>query len=225
MTGAGGGRSDRAAGYESARQDVLALIPLTVRNVLEIGCSAGALGAALRARQPSVVLGIELDAHYAAEASSRLNRVVMSDADAFATGEPPPEAPFDCLICADVLEHLVDPWTTLDRLVAFLSPGATVVVSLPNVLWHVALLRLLRRRVWPREDQGVFDRTHLRWFSLDDGSALLTDSGLAVTQVDFRYWDARRSRLRIYSLLSRTPLRAFLAAQHIYVAVKPGAGH
>ena len=123
-------------------------------------------------------LGVELGEDYARDAEARLDRVIVADAEAFAAGAAPPEAPFDCLIAADVLEHLRDPWAALRGVAAMLAPGATAVVSLPNVLFWAGLLRVLRTRRWPREDEGLFDRTHLRWFGEADAIELLEQAGL-----------------------------------------------
>ena len=50
----------------------------TARRVLDLGCATGTTGAALKARQPAEVVGIELDPEYAREAAhparSRLRR-------------------------------------------------------------------------------------------------------------------------------------------------------
>src|SRR4051794_33494036 len=144
---------DRAAGYETDRRDVQAHVPVDAASILELGCSNGALGAALKRRAPDAVtvVGVELDPSYAATAAERLDRVVVTDAEAFLAGPPPPEAPFDCLVAADVLEHLVDPWAALSRAAALVRPGGTVVVSVPNVLFFGALARLVRERRWPRD--------------------------------------------------------------------------
>ena len=215
----GAQRERRAAGYESARADVQSLVPATARTILELGCSGGALGAAIKARQQAVVVGVELDAAYAREAEGRLDRVITADAAAFAAGPPPPEAPFDCLIAADVLEHLVDPWAALRGAAAMLAPGAVAVVSLPNVLFWGVLARLVRGRSWPREDSGLFDRTHLRWFSTSDAVALLEQAGFGQVEVHPRYW-VEGAALRRRERLARTPLRPYLAPQNILTAVK-----
>lgn len=209
----------REASYESARPDVQELVPTTARAVLELGCSNGALGAALKARQDVSVLGVEYDPAYTAIAEGRLDRVITGDAAAFATGPHPPEAPFDCLIAADLLEHLADPWTTLKGAVGMCAPGATVIVSLPNVLFFAGLLRVVRTRRWPQEIDGLFDRTHLQWFSEQDAVELLEQAGVEDVRVHPRYW-VTGGALRRRELLARTPLRPFLAPQHVLTGRK-----
>jgi 2-polyprenyl-3-methyl-5-hydroxy-6-metoxy-1,4-benzoquinol methylase len=211
--------AERVAGYETDRPDVQAHVPADARSVLELGCAAGALGAALKARQGATVVGVELDALYAAEAALRLDRVVVADAESFLGGAAPPEAPFDVLICADVLEHLADPWTALHRAVSLLRPGGTAIVSLPNVLFWGALLRLVREQRWPREAEGIFDRTHLRWFSRDDAVDLLRGAGLRDVRVEPRYW-VEGAALRRRQALARTPLAPYLAPQHLLTGVR-----
>ena len=212
-------RERRTVGYETARPDIQAHVPSSARAILDLGCSTGALGAALKARQGALVVGVELGPEYAQEARERLDRVIVADVASFTAGPPPPEAPFDCLIAADVLEHLADPWVALRGAVGMLSAGATVVVSLPNVLFWAALLRIVRTRRWPREDEGVFDRTHLRWFTEADAVELLAQAGLRGVQVHPRYW-VEGSALRRRRWLARTPLRPYLAPQHVLTAVK-----
>jgi 2-polyprenyl-3-methyl-5-hydroxy-6-metoxy-1,4-benzoquinol methylase len=141
-------RVRRTHGYETSRPDILAHVPLTARNILELGCSVGALGESIKARQGARVLGIEVDPDYAREASTRIDRVINADLELVAEGPPPPEAPFDCLIAADVLEHLVDPWKIFRQCSGFLQAGASVIVSVPNVLYWPEFRRVLRGS-WP----------------------------------------------------------------------------
>ena len=216
-------RQSRAAAYETERPDLRRHIPRDARRILDLGCCTGAVGAALKRRQEATVVGVELDPGYAAEASTRLDRVVVSDVERFLEGPPPPEAPFDCLIAADILEHLVDPWGALARAADMLAPGATVIVSLPNVAYYGAVWQLVRGGRWPREDMGLFDRTHLRWFTRDDGLDLLRRAGLRPVEVDPRYWTSGW-HLRWRRALARTRLHRFLAPQYVFRAIKePGS--
>jgi 2-polyprenyl-3-methyl-5-hydroxy-6-metoxy-1,4-benzoquinol methylase len=216
-------RARRAHGYETPRPDIQAHVPLTARNILELGCSSGALGAALKERQGATVVGVELSEDYAAEARERLDRVIVMDAEAFARGDVPEEAPFDCLIAADVLEHLVDPWSALAGAAAMLEGGATVIVSVPNAANWKGLLRIARTGRWPRDDEGVYDRTHLSWFGPEDAADLVRAAGVDVHAVDPRYW-LTGTRLRVVELLSRTRLSPLFPFQVIVAGTKRSSG-
>lgn len=168
------------------------------------------------------MLGVERDGDYADEARGHLDRVVVADVERFLEGPAPAEAPFDCLIAADILEHLVDPWRALTRAADLLAPGATVVVSLPNVAYFRGVWLLLCSGRWPREDAGVFDRTHLRWFTLDDGLDLLCQAGLRPIVVEPRYW-AVGWRLHWRRVIARTRLHRFLPPQYVFCAIKDPA--
>jgi 2-polyprenyl-3-methyl-5-hydroxy-6-metoxy-1,4-benzoquinol methylase len=213
-------RERRAQGYESPRPEVQALVPKDAQRILELGCSTGALGAALKARNGAFVLGVEVDPEYARQAEDLLDRVVVSDAECFVRTVDPDITPFDCLIGADVFEHLVDPWSALERATELLVPGATVVVSLPNVLYWPGLWRVIRDGRWPRDAEGTFDRTHLRWFTTRDAVDLLEGAGLYLESASpvFR---SRGLRLAATKAWQRTPFRRFLALQWLFVAVKP----
>jgi 2-polyprenyl-3-methyl-5-hydroxy-6-metoxy-1,4-benzoquinol methylase len=212
-------RDRRRHGYESAREDVQRHVPTAARSILELGCSSGALGAALKARQRVSVLGVEIEPTYAADAAEVLDRVVQTSAESFVAGDMPQEAPFDCVIAADVLEHLVDPWATLRAAGRWVRPGGLAVVSLPNVLYWRAIRRVLREQRWPRDDQGIFDRTHLRWFSWRDAVQLVAEAGFRVNYVEPQYRESGRGRARVLRL-SRSPLAPFLPAQLIVVGEK-----
>src|SRR3954454_11856792 len=117
-TGAAIQPAGRAADYYAqARPDVAALVPPTCRRVLEVGCARGLLGESL-VRRGHHVTGIELVPEAAAEARSRLHRVECADVET--QGFPFPPGSFDCVIFADVLEHLVDPWRVLRKATALL---------------------------------------------------------------------------------------------------------
>lgn len=215
MTAADDLRQRRRSAYETARPDIQALVPEGARSVLDVGCASGALGAALKARGVVRVAGIELDAGLAADARERLDHVVEGDV-AEVLAEPGELGSFDCVIAADVLEHLADPWTALRAAASTLEPGGAVVVSLPNVrnfetFWSVGV-----RGRWPRHEHGVFDRTHLNWFTLADARDLLEQAGLEVRHTEPRFpftgW-----RLRVAHALAPVGLGPFLASQYLLV--------
>jgi SAM-dependent methyltransferase len=162
--------------------DMLARLPLAARVVLDVGCHTGALGAAYKARNPRArVLGIEADRGAAAIAATRLDAVAAVDLEA----DPLPfdlREGLDCIIYGDVLEHLRDPWAVLARQMTALNRDGTVLVCVPNVEHWSFAARLLRGD-WDYEASGLFDATHLRWFTSRTMRAGLERLGLSVCDV------------------------------------------
>src|SRR5918998_325767 len=176
-------RAARADAYESVRPEIVDLVPAGARRVLDLGCSTGWLAGALKERGEVEVVGIEREPAYAAVARERCDRVVVADVEEIPDGL----GRFDCLVAADVLEHLVDPWRALEGYVRLLEPGCRAIVSLPNAA-HWTTFAALARGSWPRRPEGIHDATHLRWFTLRDAIALCEGAGLRVEHVERRPW-------------------------------------
>ena len=171
----------RATYYGHERPEVAGLVPVAARYVVDVGCAAGHLGAALKRARPHVqVRGVEPTAGPAARA-----RVVLDDVlEGGAEDELPPSWPApDCVIFADVLEHLVDPWGTLRAWRARMTPGGTLVISLPNV-GHRSVMGGLVRGAFRYVPAGVLDRTHLRFFTRASAIDLIEQAGFRVTHFE-----------------------------------------
>lgn len=160
--------------FEFARPEVLSLVPHEARCVLDVGCGSGRLGAALRQRQPCEVWGIERESIAASQAALRLDRVltVNLESDDWSL----PDGYFDCVICADVLEHLRHPEQILKRLKPALRPGGSIVLSLPNVQHHSVITGLLDGH-FTYEPAGLLDEDHLRLFTRREIEKLLFRAG------------------------------------------------
>lgn len=188
---------DTHPAYANSRPEVVAMVPRHAVRVLDVGCSSGHLGAALVARGHEVV-GLELDAALAAEARSRLTTVHHVDLEvAVAAGGRYGE--FDCVVLADVLEHLRDPWHAVRWAREQLVDGGSLVISVPNVrhlrtFWHLAV-----HRRWLYEDVGIHDRTHLRFFARANLPDLLAGTDLEIVDLRRTFlvtprWDSRAAR-------------------------------
>jgi len=148
--------------------------------VLDVGCASGYLMQFLRETKRCRCVGIEIDPVTAAQARAADFHVIGADArDGLQTARS--LMPFDYVIFGDVLEHLPHPQVALRQTLDILSPHGHIVVSLPNVVSLVARIRLLRG-IWRYEEMGIFDRTHLRFFSVETGRELLTENGYVIEQ-------------------------------------------
>jgi SAM-dependent methyltransferase len=173
--------------------DLLRLMPPDAQTVLEVGCGAGALAEAYRRINPRVTyFGVERfpDAAEAARLSGRVERVICGDVELIELTElglSQSSPSIDCLVFGDVLEHLLDPWTTLARLTRLVRTGGQVLACIPNIQHYSVLVNLLRGR-WEYQDAGLLDRTHLRFFTLQGIHDLFAQAGLKVFEVQPRWW-------------------------------------
>ncbi|MBA2346891.1 MAG: class I SAM-dependent methyltransferase [Solirubrobacterales bacterium] len=165
-------------GLSPAHALLLAAVPDGSR-VLDVGCATGYLGGILLERG-CAVSGVEADVEAAAQAPFPVQVGDLADT-ALRAGLG---RPFDAILCGDVLEHLSDPAATLGWLAGLLSAEGVVVVSVPNVAHWTGRRALIRGR-FPQEDHGLFDRTHLRWFTRSSARALVESTGLTVVAEDF----------------------------------------
>jgi SAM-dependent methyltransferase len=166
--------------HDHARPELQALIPPDARRILDVGCGAGILGAALKRRVGVEVVGVEADSAVAERARQVLDRVHLGDIESL--GLPYGPGAFDCIVLADILEHLRDPWNLLRRLVPLLRAPGRLIASLPNVR-HWSVLRGLLEGEWSYLPAGVLDRGHLRFFTRTSGRALLEAAGLRVVEI------------------------------------------
>ena len=92
------------------------------------------------------------------------------------------DASFDCIVTADILEHLVDPWTVLAQLRRKLAPNGTLLASIPNVANWTVISNLIQGD-WRYETEGLLDRTHLRFFTRRSLQELFWTSGLTIVNL------------------------------------------
>ncbi|HTI82924.1 MAG TPA: methyltransferase domain-containing protein [Acetobacteraceae bacterium] len=178
--------------HDLPNPDLLERIPLNAGSVLDVGCSTGALLSIYRRYNPRArLLGIDNDPECASLARTRLDDVAQVDVEI----DPLPfelERPLDCIIYGDVLEHLRDPWAVLRRHAEALSDDGVILVCVPN-MEHWSFAERLLRGTWDYEAAGLFDETHLRWFSLDTLRKGMEAIGLYPCDVRPRIFDAKNA--------------------------------
>jgi 2-polyprenyl-3-methyl-5-hydroxy-6-metoxy-1,4-benzoquinol methylase len=149
-------------------------------EVLDVGCWSGAAGAFLGKERGARVDGVEPEPRMAALAAGHYRDVCRSTIEQ-AMDELVSERhqAYDSLLFLDVLEHLVDPHGVLVASHRLLRPGGTVLVSIPNVAHWSVRMELLRGR-WRYRENGLLDRTHLRFFTHLTVHELVREAGWEV---------------------------------------------
>lgn len=200
------------------------LIPQGAK-VLELGCASGYLSGYMEQALGCRVTGLEADPAATAIAAGRCSQVFTVDLDSPKALEAATSgAPYDVLLAAAVLEHLKYPQRLLQQAHDLLKPGARVIVSLPNIAHWGVRLKLLTGR-FDYQDYGVMDRTHLHFYTLPTGRALLEEQGYKVEAIHIA-GSAVQNLLNALSRRASWPpaplvVPGLLAYELIYVAHKP----
>lgn len=201
--------------YSLARNELLNLHPWRGgEHVLDIGCGAGGNHRFLRGCNVASVTGIEMEPAPARQAASVYDHVLVGRAESLLTDLPVRP---DVVICADILEHLVDPGSLVYHVARLTDPTASLLVSVPNVR-HVSVLRmLLLHGQWTYEPAGIMDQTHLRWFTARSIIRLLEISGWRTVAIRPKFNTRRQEH---WNTVTCGQMSAFLAEQFLLRAVK-----
>lgn len=165
--------------YSNVRPELVGMLEPAGQNVLEVGCAAGAMGAALLAKGASQVVGLDIYEPALELARRKLSAAHRVDLNAL-PALPYPEGHFHVMTFADVLEHLVDPAAVLRHLRRWLSDSGRILISIPNIRHESVVLPLLVEGKWEYAEWGILDRTHLRFFTREGVLKLLLDAGFEV---------------------------------------------
>lgn len=162
-------------GLTETHDCVIKYVPPGTR-VLDVGSAGGYLAESLRDVRGCHVVCLDASARSVQLAQQRGLEAQQVDLDS----EPISAQGFDVAIFADVLEHLRRPVNALQQV----RDAQLVVVSLPNIAHYSARMQLLAGR-FPQSDEGLFDRTHLHFFTRKTMHRLAQDAGWIVTGESF----------------------------------------
>ncbi len=150
-------------------------------SVLDVGCACGANLMWLKYHHPNTELhGIELN-EKSAEIAGWFGDVESLDVETLEKDEW--KDSFDYIILADIVEHLKNTGSFLERMRGFLKPGGKLLISIPNVC-HISNLWNMLQGEWEYRESGILDRTHLRFFTKKSFSKCLEDAGLTIQKVE-----------------------------------------
>jgi SAM-dependent methyltransferase len=133
------------------------------RRVLDLGCAGGDL--ARLKPDGTTVFGIDANVRLLQRAKSH---EIVQAWDLDRTPRLPfPDAYFDWVVAKDILEHLRQPWKTLEEVHRVLRPGGGVLASV----------------ITPRSRHVWNDYTHIRGFTRSAVRQMFDDAGFAVEAI------------------------------------------
>jgi SAM-dependent methyltransferase len=178
-------QASKLKAFESA----LAGLGRPVETLVDIGCFNGSLSARFR-RFAGRVIGLDVHVEALKEAEKKGIETICFDV---ASGQrsPLPDACADVIVCADVIEHLIEPRHLMNEARRLLKPDGVMLLSTPNMGYWLSRIRLVMGRA-PMCTNGVapgfrsdhwIDPSHIHVCLLSEWSAFFQDCGWRVQKV------------------------------------------
>jgi O-antigen biosynthesis protein len=150
---------------------------------LDVGCWNGNLGKVLIEKKQCVVDGIDYRSDIIQKAKENgYQNVYTLNFNNDSVDLSALTKKYDVIICADVLEHLVNPQNVLKMLKSFLKPDGMFVISLPNVAFLQTRVNLLLGK-WAYREFGTLDKTHLRFYTIASAQRMVEGAGFNILRV------------------------------------------
>jgi len=148
--------------HEGIRSEILDFIPKKYAKVLEIGCGKG--GFRKNLLLDCEYWGVEPYEQVATIALGELDYVLASTFDD--AYDDLPDNYFDLVICNDVIEHMDNHYKFYNKIQKKCVKDAYMIGSIPNVRYISNLFELLIKKDWKYKEEGILDKTHLRFFTI-----------------------------------------------------------
>ena len=209
--------------FSNTRTDIIQLLPVKQPGlkVLEIGAGGCDTLVYLKEKMSAAeVWGVELMRLPGSNQDNpAIDRLLIGDVDEMLKEVPPDY--FDVIICADVLEHLEDPWKTIRRLTGLLKKGGYLMASLPNFREIGNMATIFLKGNFRYESSGIRDKTHLRFFCKENIRELVESAGLTVQRL-VSNMHIRQPLLyrRLADMVTFGIFRQFFSKQYIAIATR-----
>lgn len=207
--------------FKNIRKELLDLIPQKNKygSMLEIGAGSGAtLIYAKKKSYAQSIFGVELcTVANSFQQSKEFENFIIGNIENIEL--PFNQEQFDVILCADVLEHLVNPYDVIKKMHPYLKNNGVFITSLPNIRQMQMLKQIYINGDFKYTDAGILDKTHLRFFCKKNMIELFENNGYVIDRI------VSNSNLigKTTKMLNRVTFNVFdqfLAAQYYLVASK-----
>ncbi len=165
----------------TGNREVLKRVPDSAIHILDVGCGAGVLAGLLKERG-KVVDGITISEEERSVAAQNYRDVFLYNLENGLPAEVQLRK-YDCIICSHVLEHIVYPTQLLQQVFASLHNGGVLIIALPNVMHYKSRIELIKGN-FPYQEAGIWDYTHVKWYTFKSAQQLLKNFGFMDIEAD-----------------------------------------
>ena len=120
-----------------------------------------------------------------------------------------PDKFFDLMVANDVVEHLLDIEGFFSMAHDKIKPNGILALSVPNIRQLRAAYQIFFQGTFPRQQSGLFDKTHLRWYCKKDV--------LYFSSAQFRCLASKSSGRLVPKIIERTTISEFLGLHNLFV--------
>lgn len=159
------------------------LLSIQPTNVIEVGCMRGILAKEYLKHNPnSTWTGIDIDIDNVIKSKENCTQAIYGNIEEMDFIDIPNIDKVDCWVFGDVLEHLYNPWRILKKIKKSSPNHCKVIACIPNSQ-HWSFQVRVNAGMWQYQDEGLFDRTHIRFFSRDTIISMFNDAGFTITSM------------------------------------------
>lgn len=203
--------------YSNVRLDLVELIDKKNIKVLEIGAAYGATLFHLKNKGiAKEAVGVELfEDIKRSEKYKNIDRFIFGDINRLDMSEF--NNYFDLIMLPDVLEHILEPKITLDKIKKLLKSDGEVLVSMPNIRHYSAFIKVFLKGNFKYEKSGIFDYTHVRFYCKNDMKNLFDSSGFKIlyTKSSIRNYKGK-SFAKVLNIITLRLFEEFFSTQYFF---------
>ena len=152
-------------------------------NCLDVGCWDGTMGYKLIKGKGCIVDGVDFNSEALQKAKINGYSCLFNinlNSESIDKELLKIEKKYDCIICADVIEHLISPKRLLGGIKRNLDKKGILVISVPNIAFIVQRIKLFFGLFHYSELGGIMDSTHLHFYTAATIKSLIEQSGYEI---------------------------------------------